>query len=172
MTLNRKQIEIDLEKISLLSKRKENENFKFRTFLKGQDSGKVDRIVHRLNKEITDIIDCTECGNCCKELRPDVTEKEISILSAIDNIPKAKYIEEFTERDDFDKIKYLKNIPCKYLKDKKCSVYSDRPNDCRSYPHTHKAGFISRTIGMINNYGICPIVFNLFEELKIELRFR
>ncbi|MDR0866741.1 MAG: YkgJ family cysteine cluster protein [Candidatus Symbiothrix sp.] len=65
-----------------------------------------------------------------------------------------------------------KDIPCRYLNGKICSIYEERPNECRSYPNTHKSGFISRTWGMIENYEICPIVFNVMEGLKYELRFR
>ena len=72
---------------------------------------------------------------------------------------------------DFDNDRYLKATPCKYLKDKKCSIYGDRPEDCRSFPHTHKTGFTQRTFGLIDNYSICPIVFNLFEQLKKGITF-
>ena len=167
-----KPLELNIEKITRISKQKENENYKFRSFLKGKDPDKVDKIVQRLNKEIVEQIDCTTCGNCCKNLRPCVTDKEIDYLSVIDNMTHEQFVSNFIEADQFDESRYLKDTPCKYLEDKKCSIYADRPKDCKSYPHTHKRGFTSRTFFMIENYGICPIVFNLFEQLKRELRFR
>jgi hypothetical protein len=165
-------IELDIEKIDYLSKRKEKENLRFRTFLKGQNDAKVDSIVHRLNKEVESQIDCTECGNCCKTLRPCVTNKEIETLIKIDKVSREYFIENFTERDDLEDIKYLKDTPCKYLSGKKCSIYDVRPMDCISYPNIHKSSFNSRTLGMIENYGICPIVFNVLERLKIEFNFK
>ena len=160
-----------IEKITRIAKQKENENYRFRSFLKGQDSENMDRIVHRLNKEIVELIDCTACGNCCNNLRPCVTNKEIIRLAQIDNMSHEEFVQNFTAKDKFDPVFYLKDTPCKYLKDKKCMIHTDRPEDCKSYPHTHKKSFTSRTLVMINNYGICPIVFNLFERLKKELGF-
>src|SRR4030042_3319491 len=164
-------LELNIEKIWRISDQKENENYRFRSFLKGQDSEKVDKIVHRLNKEIVKLIDCRNCGNCCKNLRPHVTDTEIDKFLNIDNISREDFITNFIEQDDLEDIKYLKDTPCKYLADKKCIIYADRPEDCKSYPHLHKCDFTSRTLGMIENYGICPIVFNVFERLKTELRF-
>jgi len=164
-------LELDIEKIDRISKRKENENYRFRSFLKGQDSDRIDKIVHRLYKDIVEQIDCTDCGNCCKNLRPCVTDAEIDILSNIDKISHEDFVTRFTEQDEIDQVKFLKDTPCKYLVDKKCAIYNDRPSDCKSYPHIHKKCFNSRTLGVINNLGICPIVFNVFERLKMEYRF-
>jgi uncharacterized protein len=165
-------IEVDIEKIYQISKRKEEENLRFRTYLKGKDDDNLDLIVHRLNEEIEGKIDCTKCGNCCIYLRPCLTTKDINTLSRIDDISRDIFIEKYTDEDNFEKKKFLKDIPCKYLYDKKCSIYDNRPSDCKSFPHVHKSNFNSRTFGMIENYGICPIVYNLLERLKIELRFR
>ena len=134
-------LELDVDKIEELGRRRESENLRFRSYLKGQESDKIDRIVHRLNQEISERIDCTTCGNCCRELKPCITDKDIDRLS-------------------------------KGLELAKDNIESDRPEDCRSFPHLHKESFISRLWGVIDNYSICPIVFNVFERLKIELNFR
>jgi uncharacterized protein len=167
-----KPLELNVEKIAKISEQKEDENYNFRSFLKVQDSKKTDQIVHQLNKVIEAQIDCTLCGNCCKSLRPGVTDSEIDCLSGIDNISREDFIANFIDQDDVENIKYLKDAPCKYLAGTKCSIYAQRPSDCSSYPHIHKDGFTSRTFIMIENYGICPIVFNVFENLKIELGFK
>ena len=164
-------LELDINTIAQIGEQKEKENYEFRIFLKGQDSDTVDKVVHRLNKEISSQIDCQACGNCCKSLRPCVTDSEIDNLSKIDNMSQTDFEAKFVKKDDFEDIKYLKDMPCKYLKDKSCSIYPNRPKDCKSYPHTHKADFSSRTLGMIDNYGICPIVYNVYERLKTELKY-
>ena len=167
-----KLIELNIEKIVLIGAQKEEENFDFRIILKGQDFKRIDKIVHRLDKEIRSQIDCKKCGNCCKSLRPCVTESEIDTLSRIDNLTQHDFVTGFVEIDNLEGIKYLKDTPCKYLEDKTCSIYKNRPEDCKSYPHTQKTEFITRTLGMIDNYEICPIVFNLFEQLKEELGYK
>lgn len=165
-------IETDLSKIEKLSIQKENENFKFRAFLRGLDPSEVDRVVHRLNRKVSRAIDCTECGNCCHSLVPGVTEVEITRLAALDNITKEEFDSRHLEDDKFAGTKFLKAIPCRYLEGKICSIYDMRPNECRSYPHLHKKGFVYRTLSVISNYGICPIVFNVMENLKIETNFK
>ncbi|MFO7978932.1 MAG: YkgJ family cysteine cluster protein [Bacteroidales bacterium] len=164
-------LEFNLEKIARTGRQKEEENFDFRSFLKGQDSDEVDQVVHRLHHEIASQIDCRQCGNCCKWLRPCVTRQEIETLSGIDHISSNDFVAQFIEEDD-EGIIFLKDMPCKYLKGTVCSIYVHRPEDCKSYPHTHKPGFTSRTLSVIDNYEICPIVFNLFERLKEELNYK
>ena len=80
-------------------------------------------------------------------------------------------VEDYTETDDMGD-RFFKHAPCKFLKDRKCTIYEDRPEDCSSYPHLHKDDFIFRLWGIIDNYSVCPIVFNVFEKLKDELNFR
>ena len=81
-----KQLELNIETIGKLAKQNEKENYEFRSILKTQDSDFVDKIVQRLNTEITGLVDCTQCGNCCKSLRPSVSEAEIQKLSKISNL--------------------------------------------------------------------------------------
>ena len=169
---NMMNLELNIERIKQISKARKAENYEFRAFLKGLDSVKVDKIVHKLNNEIVSRIDCRECGNCCRLLRPYLTVTEIEVLSQIDNISKKEYIQKYVKKDDIEETKYLKVTPCRYLNDKSCTIYESRPFDCESYPHTHKKDFTSRTWGMIANYEICPIVFNLFELLKQKLNFK
>jgi len=169
MNLNA-NIETDLEKIERFGKIKEDENFEFRIFLKQQDPRRVDKIVHKLNREISEKIDCTSCGNCCTKLKPNVTDQDIEKLSACLKISPEKIRNDYTVSEGSEQM--FKNLPCSFLKRKKCTVYDDGPDDCRSYPHLHKADFTSRLFQVIANYSVCPIVFNVFERLKHELRFK
>ncbi len=56
-------MERDLDKIEKLAQEKEEENLRFRIFLKGCDHYEVDRIVHQLNEKYFQEFDCRECGN-------------------------------------------------------------------------------------------------------------
>lgn len=165
-----KNIELDLAKIERLGKIREIENIELRTFLKQQNPDKIDSIVHELNRVISEQIDCTTCGNCCKKLKPCIVDQDIERLSNSLNITAEQVIDQYTETDDGEL--YFKNLLCTFLKDNKCIIYNDRLEDCRSFPHLHKEFFISRLWGVIDNYSICPIVFNVFERLKTELNFR
>ena len=161
-------LETDLIKIKQLAAKREDENYRFRAFLKGKDGKNVDSIVHQLHEKYVSLIDCTTCGNCCC-LKPRVEEEDIEILARLENISIDEYTASYCE-EDFGDI-YLKNMPCRYVDGKKCSIYENRPTQCRHFPYTDKERFISRRLGVIEFYEICPIVFNLMEELKDRYRF-
>lgn len=165
-------LELDLERIKFLAEQKEEKNWGFRSFLKFEDDRKIDRIVHRLYHEISQNIDCTQCGCCCKELKPSLAKKEIKLLANFINMPEDKFMEHYTEFDATEKKLRLKETPCSFLKDNQCTVYECRPADCRSFPHLHKREFTTRLINVLQSYSICPIVFNVYEQLKNEMRFR
>ena len=97
-----KELELNLDKIAFWGEEKEQENFNFRTFLKGQDFEIIDSIVHRINKQVSSQIDCRKCGNCCKSLRPSISESELEKMSKIDNISKVDFETHFVEIDDSD----------------------------------------------------------------------
>jgi hypothetical protein len=168
------RIELDLKVIKRNSEQREGENLRFRSYLKGEDSENIDKIVHRLYENVLDHIDCTECGNCCVELETCFQKTEIEHLCKFLDIDKDKFIEkntktsEFEEKDTF----VLKSKPCLFLENKKCTIYSHRPEQCSSYPYLHKDDFNSRLFGVLENYGICPIVYNVVELLKHELNYK
>ena len=55
------------DKVRAEAKKKENENFKFRTFLKCHaDEDELDSQFLRLHKELFADYDCSQCRNCCK----------------------------------------------------------------------------------------------------------
>ncbi|MCG2721230.1 MAG: YkgJ family cysteine cluster protein [Thermodesulfovibrionales bacterium] len=99
-------------------------------------------------------------------------KKEIKLLANFINMPEDKFVEHYTEVDNTEKKLRLKENPCSFLKDNKCTVYECRPSDCRSFPHLHKRGFTTRLINVLQSYSICPIVFNVYEHLKNEMRFQ
>ncbi len=68
-------IETDIEQVRELAEAKEDQNWRFRTFLKGVDLSvkELDSIAHRHYKDIARQIDCGTCANCCTvyDARPD-----------------------------------------------------------------------------------------------------
>ncbi len=166
------KLETNIEKIKQSSQENEAENFGFRSFLKSSEvaSKKVDLIVQRLNRNVTEQIDCRECGSCCKEVKPVIKAKDISALAKHLKLSEEDFKKKYLEVDGENEDKYTFNAqPCPFLEENSCSVYNARPEDCRSYPHLHKKRFVSRTISVINNCAICPIVYNVYEQLKKEI---
>lgn len=164
-------IETDLNKIKKLLIEKEDENWKFISFLKNCDmpSEEIDSVVHKLYKKISSEIDCKKCANCCKEMKPVLDIKDIQKLSkGLDlsvSLFKSKYLTKDGESENYV---FNKN-PCPFLKANLCSNYALRPEGCKSYPYLHNSVFSSRLINVIVNFSICPIVFNVYECLKDEI---
>jgi len=163
-------LETDLEKIKALSKLREWENERFRRFLKNRNVHKTDILVHRLNEAIAPRIDCTACGNCCRELSPYLDKQDLHLLAEATQLPVAEAITAYTERDAEGGVSF-RDMPCCFLKDNKCSIYDHRPGVCHSFPHLHKPDFPSRLRVTIENYAICPIIFNVIERMKVETGF-
>lgn len=153
-TISLMKLETDLKNIEQFAKLREAENVAFQAYLKNQDSKKIDEIVHRLYEDVQIKIDCRDCGNCCQNLRPIASHKELSKFIAEENI---------------ESFMYLERMPCQHHKDKKCTDYLNRPEECRLYPYLGEDHFITKTYSAIQNYEICPHVFNVLELLKIEL---
>ena len=163
-------LETDLKKIREIALRNEEKNMRFRLFLKESDysSKEIDEVVHRINDEVTAQIDCRECGNCCMKITPILDERDIDRLAKRLEIDKDSLIRKYLKKDK-DRDLVFNSKPCPFLDGKSCSVYSSRPEACRSYPHLHKKDFNYRTLGILANTAICPIVFNVFERVKLEL---
>lgn len=168
-------METDLEKIKLIGKKKEDENWKFRSYLKGLDieEEELDKIVHDINDDVTSQIDCTKCANCCKVCDPvldtdDIFKLSTSLRMTVDEFKTAYLIESEEEKDCYN----FNKVPCPFLENNKCTIYADRPKVCESYPHLHKDEFWTRLMGVVQNYSVCPIVFNVYEKLKQELWHR
>jgi len=163
-------IETDIERIRALSGEKEDENWRFRTYVKGSDLSiaALDRLVWRHLDVVTRQIDCCACANCCKVMSPLLSARDIRRLADHLGIQKAQLINDYLRPSD-EKGKYaFAQIPCRFLHEQRCSVYDVRPGDCRSFPHLQKREFRSRLIDVIENCSICPIVYNVFERLKLE----
>ena len=161
----------DLVKIKHLGEINEDENFRFRSWLKMQDPDKIDKIVHRLNQKYSSAIDCTACANCCSVLQPLIAKKDIKRIARSLNISADEFMKDYVEMNsDGDSI--FRDLPCRFLENNKCKIYPYRPYDCRSYPHLHKKDFTYRLFGVLDNYAVCPIVFNTYEDLKTVTGFR
>ncbi len=159
----------NLEKIARIAREKENENWAFRSFLKGYDIEveELDSIVHKLNIKVAEKIDCTQCANCCKRIKPTLSQNDINNLSKGTGFSARQITTDFLTKDE-DGDYILNKSPCPFLKDNLCTQYNFRPKACRSFPHLLKKEFVFRLIQVIANYSICPIAFNVYEQLKSE----
>lgn len=160
-------LETDLDKIMALAEVRWNDNWNFRAYLQqAEDPAQVDRVVHQLNAEVSAQVDCTQCANCCRQISPHLTETDVPRIAACVHASAEKFAKDYLEADEFGE-QMFRVSPCPMLKGTRCQVYAGRPEDCRSYPHLHEPDFVRYMVTTIENYSVCPIVFNVVEKLKV-----
>jgi len=165
------QIETDLKKIKAFSEKYDEQNWKFRLYLKNSDISdrKLDNIVHEIYEKVSSQINCRDCANCCKVLHPIIRKKDVSRLTKLLNISNDEFIDKYLKKDENGTFVFKGEI-CPFLVNNSCTVYENRPEDCHSFPHLHKSKFRSRLMGIVINSSLCPIIFNVYQKLKLTLR--
>jgi Fe-S-cluster containining protein len=177
---------VNAKNVEALAKRKQDENFDLRAYLKMQDKlseKALDRLVADTARKVWAEFDCTTCARCCTRLGIGVTDHEVQRLAASLKIAE----EEFRNRhldgrinpedDDCEGEEEgacwrLRSRPCALLKDNRCMAYDGRPAQCSKYPYLYEPDFSFRTLAMIERTFTCPVVFQVFEELKRKLPYR
>ncbi|KAI9433771.1 hypothetical protein F5148DRAFT_1295358 [Russula earlei] len=160
----------DLSIIAALAVEKEEENDRFRVFLKSHEGEAIDHAVHDLNEAISAQIDCTTCGNCCKSLMVNINDAEADALSGYLYQSREEFDERYLEKGS-NGLMIMNSMPCHFLDDNKCTVYEYRFSGCREFPALHLPDFNRRLFTTFMHYARCPIIFNVVEELKKEMGF-
>lgn len=163
-------IETSLEVIAAAAVEKETENERFREHLQAQDAAVVDRVVHAINREVEPQISCVDCGNCCKSLMVNLTEEDCVRLAPELDMTLPDFKEKYVEQG-FSGNLILNSVPCHFLDGTRCSIYEHRFYDCRDFPGIHREHFVGRTFSMLMHYGRCPIIYNVWEQLKTATGF-
>jgi uncharacterized protein len=167
----------DFDNLTKLAEQREEDNCHFRAFLKWhcRQSGRaIDRLVSEVTDRVWADIDCTACGRCCRELRPAFSPKEQKRLALRLAVSVDDFRQQYLEcKDEEDRHLWrVREAPCPFLQGSRCSVYEDRPAQCRDYPYLYKRDFRSRTIAMVGQTHICLIVYQALEDLKRALGYR
>lgn len=156
-----------MEKFS--KKKSHPENLDLATRIKKIPSSELDRLVHGIASAETAKIDCTTCGKCCNKLQPPFHQQDIERIAKKTGITAKTIKDEILVFDAKHQIHYLKQSPCYFLCDKKCTIYGLRPQSCADFPYLKQAHFKYRIKQVLDYYEICPIVYNTIERLKLSL---
>lgn len=154
----------DLGLIAEESKRRADDYAAFRYYveLDERSDAELDALVEDIAAPIIDGIDCTQCANCCRSLDVYVTPDDahrLSTVIALDTIidhERAQADEEWG---------MLRDKPCRFLDGKLCSIYAHRPDSCRLYP-VFTPDFRWTVEEVLGGVGLCPIIYNVIEELQ------
>ena len=90
------------DKVQIEAERKEDENYKFRAYLKSHaDEDELDRQFLVLHKELFDNYDCSKCRNCCKMYKGSIPTEDVEKDAEYLGITVEQFVDEFlpTSRD-------------------------------------------------------------------------
>ncbi len=98
------------------------------------------RVIGKGDKEVWHEIDCISCANCCKQMTPTFTRKDIRRISDHLEMKPSQFKKRWLYKNKNDKDWVNINQPCQFLdlSSNMCSIYEVRPADCAGFPHLTK----------------------------------
>lgn len=149
---------------------RKTENKKFFDQLKKWAPADLDATCNQLHDEAFEQINCLDCANCCSTTGPLLLEKDIDRAAKALKMRPGVFTETYLRTDE-DGDRVFNTLPCPFLgSDHYCSIYADRPNACREYPHTQQRNILQKLKITYHNTLICPAVALVTEGLKEKYR--
>ncbi len=150
-------------------KRATEKQKQYRDYLRRVDKNKVLKKLPDLHEKAFGEVDCLDCANCCKNYSPRFKTPDIKRISKVLGMRESEMIETYLTIDEEGDY-VLKSKPCPFLgTDNRCSIYTERPSDCRRFPYTDEDVFVKRQALTLKNTSFCPAAFYVIEKL-MELR--
>lgn len=92
------------------------------------------------------------------------------------NITKEQFIEFFLESkavEDEPDMYRTKHRPCDFLQeDGNCKLGDCKPENCIKYPYTNQPHRLGSLLSVLDVISVCPVAFEIFEQLKKEYGFK
>jgi Fe-S-cluster containining protein len=138
---------------------------KYKQWLQKVDARKVIRQLPALHEEVFEKVDCLTCAACCKNYSPRFKTPDIKRISKALRMKESAFIDTYLLLDsEGDYV--VKQSPCPFLgADNFCSIYEDRPSDCRRFPYTDEDVLLYRQQITLKNSSFCPAVYLMLETL-------
>lgn len=137
----------------------------YKRFLEKANRNAVLRQLPDLHEEAFSQIDCLQCARCCKQYSPRFKTPDIKRISRLLKMKESVFIDTYLKLDEEGDY-VVKSAPCPFLgADNHCSIYEDRPSDCRRFPYTDEDVFLKRPRITLKNASFCPAVYYVLERL-------
>ncbi|HAL95326.1 MAG TPA: zinc/iron-chelating domain-containing protein [Chitinophagaceae bacterium] len=141
----------------------------YKQFLQRVSKNEVLSRQQDIHEEAFNKVDCLSCANCCKNYSPRFKTPDIKRISKLLGLREGVFIEIYLKEDE-DGDFVLQTAPCPFLgSDNFCSIYEDRPSDCRRFPYTDEDVLIKRASLTIKNSSFCPITYYTLERLMQDI---
>lgn len=151
--------------VSAAAAKRENENMRFRTFLKNHaDPDELDQQFFAFHQELFDKYDCRQCRNCCRKYSTVLSEEEIVNISNYLGMTRQQFLEDYLVRG-VDGLELP--APCRFLNaDGNCQLQDCKPEECKEFPCTDRPERIESLYSILSAAEVCPVVFEILERLK------
>ena len=166
---------IEPAKLKETARRYEDENIKFRTLLRNRaDPDELDEQFAALHAELFSGYDCCACNNCCREYAIVFSDDDAERIAGVLSMCKDDFVREYLfENGDKDEGEYKVTSPCAFLEsDGKCRVQECKPENCVGYPFTDQPERITSLMSVIGATEVCPVVFEILQQLKAIYGFK
>ena len=142
----------------------------YKNFLAKADKKQVLREIPVLHEKAFKQINCLQCAHCCKRYSPRFKQPDIKRISRVLQMKETAFIQKYLRVDeDGDYVTH--SVPCPFLgQDNYCSIYEDRPSDCKRFPYTDEDVLLKRPALTMKNSSFCPIVVSVMEGLLEKLK--
>jgi Fe-S-cluster containining protein len=119
-----------------------------------------------LHEEAFEKVDCLTCANCCKSFSPRFKTTDVKRIAKHLGMRESVFIDTYLKVDEEGDF-VVKSSPCTFLDpvDNTCSIYEERPSDCRRFPYTDEDVIIKRQNLTLKNASFCPITYYVLEKL-------
>lgn len=137
----------------------------YRQYLQRASKNTVLKQLPVLHEEAFKKVDCLGCANCCKNYSPRFKTPDVKRISRHLRLRESDFIDQYLKVDE-DGDYVAKTLPCPFLgADNFCSIYDERPSDCRRFPFTDEDVIIKRQPLTLKNSTFCPITYYVLEGL-------
>jgi Fe-S-cluster containining protein len=142
----------------------------YKNFLAKAGKKEVLKELPALHEKAFEQIDCLKCAHCCKRYSPRFKGPDIKRISKIFQLKEGAFIEKYLRMDEEGDYVTV-SLPCPFLgSDNRCSIYEDRPSDCRRFPYTDEDVILKRPRLTEKNSTFCPIVVSVLEGLMEKIK--
>lgn len=128
---------------------------------------RLDAMVTEIDREVWRETDCLTCSNCCRQMTPTFTDRDVKRISRHLGMTAAAFREKWLYRDrNGDWMN--RSQPCQFLdlKTNMCGIYEVRPADCSGFPHLTRRPMTDYMQWHRQNLQYCPATYRMVERLK------
>lgn len=129
----------------------------------------IDSLFEAAHDRVFEEIDCLACANCCKTTSPIFRDIDIKRIAKSMKMKEVDFQKTYLRMDE-DRDWVLTKAPCAFLlEDNSCSIYENRPQACREYPHTNRKKMYQILDLTAANRQICPAVVRIVDAVSNKL---